>query len=63
MTFQGISEYLIFFSTLQAEYNAVESDLEEQANWITQVRDKLAVVDDVTGSDDQLIERLDTAKV
>lgn len=48
---------------IQTERDAIESDIEEQTNWVAQVRDKLAQVDDVTGADEELVQRLDTAKV
>ena len=41
----------------------MDRDLEELMNWLGRVRDKLAHVDDVTGTDEQLIERLNVAKV
>ena len=47
----------------QTEKGAWEEGLEEQLNWLGLVRDKLVEADNVAGTDDEILERLDTVKV
>ncbi len=50
-----------------SDFNAARTDLntrlEEQQKYVQQVKDKLNKIDDITGSDEELVERLQTAKV
>ncbi len=43
--------------------STLEEDMEQQANWVNQVRDKLSSIDDIIGADEDMVSKLNTAKV
>ena len=45
------------------ERQGIEREMEEKVKWVANMRDKLAAVDDMSGSDQDLLTRLDNAKV
>ena len=47
----------------QGQKENLEGKIREHANWLGQVREKLAQVDDISGSDEVLVKRLETTKL
>jgi hypothetical protein len=47
----------------QGQKGYLEAEIQAHADWIMQIREKLRMIDDISGSDDILIKTLETAKV
>lgn len=48
---------------LQGQKAGLEAEMQDRSQWLQQLKDKLNKADDVTGSDEDLLVRLNTVKV